>query len=75
MILAQLQATGQRQTEMQTSLTCWMREGKESLAHLQQCQAAMESHMLQQTAAMREGKDSLSQLQEHVCLHRRLTLL
>jgi len=64
MILAELQATGQRQTEMQTSLTCWMREGKESLAHLQQCQAAMEAQMLQQTAAMREGKDSLAHLQQ-----------
>ncbi len=64
MILAELQATGQRQTEMQKSLTCWMREGKESLAHIQQCQAAMEAQMLQQTAAMREGKDSLAHLQQ-----------
>jgi hypothetical protein len=62
MILAELQSTGQRQTEMQTSLTCWMREGKESLAHIQQCQAAMDAQMLQQTAAMSEGKDSVAHL-------------
>ena len=66
MILAELQATGQRQAEMQTSLTCWMREGRESLANLQQSQAAMEAQMLQQTAAMREGKDSLAQLQQRL---------
>ena len=64
MILAELQTTGQRQAEMQTSLTCWMREGRESLANLQQSQAAMEAQMLQQTAAMREGKDSQAELQQ-----------
>ena len=66
MILAELQATGQRQTEMQTALTCWMREGKESLAHLQRGQTALETQMLQQTSAMREGKNSLAELQQRL---------